>query len=368
MRTRCSARCRASAGSGSPPACRSTASAAAAGSAGRWPAGSPPVIRTWTSRPYRAWRFADPYRDPEFVRRPRPRDLRRLLPPALPVRRGRGRPAATAVGAPRPAPGRRRRVRDEGRLGAGGPPSTRAARGGASGAIRRAYGWTRPPWFERVGEEHRAVRERVGLIDLTLVRQDRGRGPGALALLQRVCANDVDRPIGAVVYSQLLDERGGMRRRPDRRPGLADDAFRVRHRRGLRGRRPRLARRQPTGRRARGRRPATTSDERGRASGCGARARADGPRRLHRRSRRRRRAARSGAPSGSGSARPRSSPRGSATPASSAGSSTSARDWATAVWDRAGRRRSWPGSRAVRLPGARGAPAREGLPLLRRPI
>ena len=66
-RTRCSGRCPASAGSGSPPGCRSTGSAAAAGSGGRSPAGSRPAIRASDIGPYRAWRFADTYRDPAFA-------------------------------------------------------------------------------------------------------------------------------------------------------------------------------------------------------------------------------------------------------------------------------------------------------------
>ena len=35
-------------------------------------------------------------------------------------------------------------------------------------------------------------------------------GPGALGLLERVCGNRVDRPVGGVVYTQLLDRRGGI--------------------------------------------------------------------------------------------------------------------------------------------------------------
>jgi 4-methylaminobutanoate oxidase (formaldehyde-forming) len=35
-------------------------------------------------------------------------------------------------------------------------------------------------------------------------------GPGALAFLQRLCANDVDRPVGSLVYSQCLNQRGGI--------------------------------------------------------------------------------------------------------------------------------------------------------------
>ena len=96
-------------------------------------------------------------------------------------------------------------------------PSRRA------GADQRAYGWTRPPWFERVGIEHAAVRERAGLIDLSSFGKIEISGPGALALLERACDNRVDRPVGSVVYGQFLDRRGGIvgdvtivRRGPDR--------------------------------------------------------------------------------------------------------------------------------------------------------
>jgi 4-methylaminobutanoate oxidase (formaldehyde-forming) len=74
----------------------------------------------------------------------------------------------------------------------------------------RERGWARPDWFERVGEEHRAVRERVGIIDLTSFGKIDVSGPGALALLQRACANDVDKPVGSTVYGQFLDARGGI--------------------------------------------------------------------------------------------------------------------------------------------------------------
>jgi 4-methylaminobutanoate oxidase (formaldehyde-forming) len=79
-----------------------------------------------------------------------------------------------------------------------------------SGEDQRAYGWTRPPWLDAAAEEHRAVRERVGLIDLSSFGKIDVSGRSALGLLQRVCANDVDRPAGSVVYTQWLDARGGM--------------------------------------------------------------------------------------------------------------------------------------------------------------
>ena len=129
--------------------------------------------------PYRAWRFARRLPRPGWSRGPGARGLRRLLPPSLPVRRRRGRPAAAAVR--RSTAGSRRPARcssskagwERADLHRPGEPWRRAGRD------QRAYGWTRPPWFERVGDEARAVRERVGLDRPELVRQDRGRAARA---------------------------------------------------------------------------------------------------------------------------------------------------------------------------------------------
>ena len=65
-----------------------------------------------------------------------------------------------------------------------------------AGEDQRAYGWTRPPELDRIAEEHRAIRERVGMIDMTSFGKIDVSGPGALALLERVCTNRVDRPVG----------------------------------------------------------------------------------------------------------------------------------------------------------------------------
>src|SRR3989441_5700053 len=79
-----------------------------------------------------------------------------------------------------------------------------------AGADQRRFGWTRPPWFELQAEEHRAVRERVGIIDMTSFGKIELDGPGALPLLERVAGNLIDRPVGSVVYTQLLERRGGI--------------------------------------------------------------------------------------------------------------------------------------------------------------
>ncbi len=68
----------------------------------------------------------------------------------------------------------------------------------------------RANWFEAVGEEHRAVRERVALIDQSSFAKLALTGRGALAALQRIAAADVDRPPGSIVYTQLCNERGGI--------------------------------------------------------------------------------------------------------------------------------------------------------------
>ncbi len=79
-----------------------------------------------------------------------------------------------------------------------------------AGLDQREWGWGRPPYFEQVGEEHRAVRERVGLLDMTSFGKIDVSGPGALHLLQRLTNNNVDRPTGSVTYTQFLNGRGGI--------------------------------------------------------------------------------------------------------------------------------------------------------------
>jgi glycine cleavage system aminomethyltransferase T/glycine/D-amino acid oxidase-like deaminating enzyme len=79
-----------------------------------------------------------------------------------------------------------------------------------AGADQRAYGWTRPPEFERVAAEHAAFRERIGIIDMTSFGKIEVEGADAAALLDRVCVNRIDRPAGSVVYTQWCDRRGGI--------------------------------------------------------------------------------------------------------------------------------------------------------------
>ncbi|TMD18826.1 MAG: FAD-dependent oxidoreductase [Chloroflexi bacterium] len=79
-----------------------------------------------------------------------------------------------------------------------------------AGADQRDFGWTRPPWFDRLAEEHRAFRERAGIIDMSSFGKIELQGPGALPLLERAAGNLIDRPVGSVVYTQLLEKDGGV--------------------------------------------------------------------------------------------------------------------------------------------------------------
>jgi 4-methylaminobutanoate oxidase (formaldehyde-forming) len=89
-------------------------------------------------------------------------------------------------------------------------------------------GWERPNYFARnddertirysfgpqnwagtAATEHRACREAAALFDMTSFAKLRLEGPDALALLQRLCANDMDVAVGRSVYTAMLNARGG---------------------------------------------------------------------------------------------------------------------------------------------------------------
>ena len=72
------------------------------------------------------------------------------------------------------------------------------------------YAWGRQNWFECVREEHRAVREGVAILDMSAFAKYLVQGPDAERELQRICANDVAVPEGKIVYTQLLNRRGGI--------------------------------------------------------------------------------------------------------------------------------------------------------------
>ncbi|MDP6979425.1 MAG: FAD-dependent oxidoreductase [Myxococcota bacterium] len=77
-------------------------------------------------------------------------------------------------------------------------------------AARDEYSFDRPNWFEAVGEEHRAVRERVGLFDQSSFAKFELNGRDSEEALSWLCANDIAKPSGSVTYTQLLNRRGGI--------------------------------------------------------------------------------------------------------------------------------------------------------------
>jgi 4-methylaminobutanoate oxidase (formaldehyde-forming) len=67
----------------------------------------------------------------------------------------------------------------------------------------------RPGWLPYVLEEQRACREDVAVFDQTSFGKLVVKGRDALAVLQRLCANDMDVPVGRIVYTPMLNARGG---------------------------------------------------------------------------------------------------------------------------------------------------------------
>ncbi len=72
------------------------------------------------------------------------------------------------------------------------------------------YNFMRQNWFDYSAAEHLAVREAVGIYDLSSMAKFILAGKDALSTLQEICGNDIDVPLGKVVYTQMLNERGGI--------------------------------------------------------------------------------------------------------------------------------------------------------------
>ncbi|MCI0626951.1 MAG: FAD-dependent oxidoreductase [Acidobacteria bacterium] len=100
---------------------------------------------------------------------------------------------------------------------------------GRNACFGEAAGWERPNWFApndvqpvydyAIGRqnwlpysetEHRCIREQVGLIDVTSFTKFKVQGEDALPLLQSLCTKDLEVPIGTVVYTLMLNRRGGI--------------------------------------------------------------------------------------------------------------------------------------------------------------
>lgn len=67
----------------------------------------------------------------------------------------------------------------------------------------------KPGWLPWMQEEQRATRQAVALYDQTSFSKLLLQGRDALAVLQRLCANEIDVPVDKMVYTAMLNERGG---------------------------------------------------------------------------------------------------------------------------------------------------------------
>lgn len=76
--------------------------------------------------------------------------------------------------------------------------------------IPQRTGWASRYWSPIQGAEHLAVRARVGLFSIASLAIIEVTGPGALAYLNRLAANLVDKPVGSVIYTAMLTEKGGI--------------------------------------------------------------------------------------------------------------------------------------------------------------
>jgi 4-methylaminobutanoate oxidase (formaldehyde-forming) len=75
---------------------------------------------------------------------------------------------------------------------------------------RDIYTFERPNWHAAVGREHRAAREAAVLFDQTSLGKFVLKGPDAEAALNWIAANDMSKPVGSLVYTQMLNDQGGI--------------------------------------------------------------------------------------------------------------------------------------------------------------
>ena len=187
-----------------------------------------------------------PVPEPGLHARPGDRDLRDLLRHQVPQPRARGGPAAATLAGLRPrwrrwAPSSARSRGGSGRTGSSRTPrwATRTCGRGAgrasTGRRRSTPSRSRPASGRASSTRARSPRSRC-------------RGRALLAFLQRLCANDVDTPVGIVTYTQMLNARGGIEC-DFTVTRLGARALPDRHRHRLRKPRPRLDQRSHNPRR-----------------------------------------------------------------------------------------------------------------------
>ena len=72
------------------------------------------------------------------------------------------------------------------------------------------YTWKRQNWFENAAREHRSIRENIGMYDMSSFGKIRIEGPDATKFLNFVAGGQYDVEIGKIVYSQFLNNAGGI--------------------------------------------------------------------------------------------------------------------------------------------------------------
>ncbi|MEL6736621.1 MAG: glycine cleavage T C-terminal barrel domain-containing protein, partial [Pseudomonadota bacterium] len=72
------------------------------------------------------------------------------------------------------------------------------------------YSWKRQNFFDNVADELKAVRENVGMYDMSSFGKLRVEGPDATAFMNHIGGGQYDVPIGKIVYTQFLNDRGGI--------------------------------------------------------------------------------------------------------------------------------------------------------------
>jgi glycine cleavage system aminomethyltransferase T len=75
----------------------------------------------------------------------------------------------------------------------------------------RRSGWEARHWSPIIAAEHMATREGVAMFDMTPITKVEVSGAGALDYLQYVAANQMDKPVGTITHTAMLNERGGIR-------------------------------------------------------------------------------------------------------------------------------------------------------------
>lgn len=81
---------------------------------------------------------------------------------------------------------------------------------GAGEEAHDRYSFTAPNWTAAIAREHVACRERVALFDQTSFAKFLLVGRDAERALGWICANDVAKPVGSLIYTQMLNARGGI--------------------------------------------------------------------------------------------------------------------------------------------------------------